>query len=323
MDGAERLQIPEGNFLLTEAAAYALWLQIVRETIWLEIDQTPGVRSVVGIRGSEPGALIWHGNPKNQFNDTIVLLWRDEDGRPNVREFPVTTDTGTYPFPANESSALYPNRHYPYINGWHRGYNAFSIASYGYRVRDDGNKNGHWDDDRNGWFDGGTADRFRGGSGHNIHMASPNRNLAEQTIRNWSAGCQVIPGMANWMEFIGHAWTGAGDQLDYFLIDVRDIAPSVWVPCEGELGTHRCPEPIRSLPTTVEGNTATAIEDQFDRYNCSEADESGPEYVYVFNLREQGTIRVSVETDDPEADPDIHLLSGDEATACLTRAVVI
>ena len=319
--GATRCyEMPHGNFLLTESAAYAHWLEIVRKTLWYEVEQTVGVRTVIGVRGSVPGSFLWHGNPKNQFNDTIVLLWRDEDGTPKVKEFPMTADPGTYPFPANESSALYPNRHYAYINGWHRGYNALSIVPSGYRVRDDGNKNGHWDDDRNGWLDGGIEDRFRGGSAHNIHMASPSRSIENQIIHNWSAGCQVIPGTNNWMEFIGHAWTNLNDQVDYFLLDARDIAPHVWTSCGSETGTHRCPEAIRTFPIELEGSTQTSTEDIFDQYNCSPADESGPEYVYVLNLRTEGTLSVQVETDDAEADPDIHLLSGDDANACLTRA---
>jgi len=313
-------EMPTGNFLLTESAAYAHWVKVVRETLWLEVEQAPLIRTVIGLRGAVPGSFLWHGNPKNRFNDTIVLLWREEDGVPRVKEFPMTADPGTYPFPANESSALYPNRHYPYVNGQHRGYDALAIASQGYRVRDDGNKNGHWDDDRNGWLDGGTPDRFRGGSYHNIHMSAPSRPIEEQRIHNWSAGCQVIPGMSNWMEFIGHAWTGRGDQVDYFLLDARDLADSVWTPCDAEKGTHRCPEAIRSFPATVEGDTRNAVEEQFDVYNCSTANEAGPEYVYVLNLRHEGTLRVSVETDDADADPDIHLLSGDDANACLIRA---
>lgn len=313
-------ELPPGHFLLTQSAAYDLWVRMVRETLWLEVDQTPGIRTVIGLRGAVPGSLIWHGNPKNRFNDAIVLLWRDENNQPHVREFPMTADPGTYGFPENESSALYPNRHYPYINGWHRGYNALSIVPYGYRVRDDTNKNGHWDDDRNGWLDGGAEDRFRGGSGHNIHMAAPSRGIQSQRIHNWSAGCQVIPGVQNWMEFIGHAWTGPGDQVDYFLLDARDVADSVWTPCNQERGTHRCPHPIRELPVALEGDTSAALADEFDLYNCSSANESGPEYVYVLNLREEGTLRVSVETDDVDADPDIHLLSGDDQNACLVRA---
>ena len=313
-------ELPHGSFLLTEAAAYALWVEMVRETLWYEVNQTAEIRSVVGIRGAVPGSLNWHGNPKNHFNDTIVLLWRDASEQPHVREFPMTADPGTYGFPANESSALYPNRHYPYTNGWHRGYNALQIASYGYRVRDDGNKNGHWDDDRNGWLDGGIADRFRGGSGHNIHMASPSRGLTQQVVHNWSAGCQVIPGMANWMEFIGNAWTGTGDQVDYFLMDVRDVAGSVWTSCAQEEGTHRCPEAVRQLPVVLEGDTRTAVSNAFDQYNCSTANESGGEYVYVLNIRNEGTLSINVESDDPEADPDIHLLSGDDPNACLARA---
>jgi hypothetical protein len=56
-----------------------------------------------------------------------------------------------------------------------------------------------------------------------------------------------------------------------------------------------------------------------DLYNCSDANEGGAEIVYVMNIRESGSLRVTIETDDDAIDPDVHLLSGNDANACLAR----
>ena len=312
--------LPTGARLLTEAEAHRLWVSLVEATLWLAVDEAPGQRTVVGLRGAYPGTFEWHQNAPNRFNDTLVLLWREADGTPHVREFPVNTDTGSYNFGYHSSSSLTPNRQYRYVNGWHRSYNALRMDLPGYPVRDDANKNGHWDSDRNGWLSGGSDDHDRNGSAHNIHMASVDGRLGEIPINRWSAGCQVIPGMENWIEFIGNAWTQTGDAVEYFLVDARDIAPSLWSPCAASNGTHDCPLEIRAFPYVHRGDTSQSIEHYAATYNCSEADEGGAEEVFVVNIRRSGTLSIAVETDDDDnIDPDIHLLMGDDRDACLAR----
>ncbi len=314
-------ETPLGVQLLGEARAYDLYRAIAELTTGVPVDDGPDVRSVLGLRGAYPGTFAWHGNQPDRFNDTLVLLWIDAAGDKHVREFPVNTDTGAYDFGYHSSSSLRPNRRYRYINGWHRGYNALSITEYGYRVRDDANKNGHWDSDRNGWLPPDTdADHDREGSAHNIHMGSLQAPLGAAEVRRWSAGCQVIPGMLNWLEFIANAWTGEGDPVDYFLVDVRDIAPEVWDPCTPD-GGHRCPFPIDSFPFSDQRDTAASQIDVFDLYSCSAADESGPELVYLFTIDRSGTLSVSVDCQEP-VDIDVHLLDGDDPNACLARANV-
>ena len=44
-----------------------------------------------------------------------------------------------------------------------------------------------------------------------ITMASLDGPLGAATVDEWSAGCQVIPGMANWEQFILNAWSGEGE----------------------------------------------------------------------------------------------------------------
>ena len=315
-------ETPVGVRMLTEDEAWDLYRRIAEATTGVAMDVTPGVRTVVGLRGAYPGVLAWNGNTPNRFNDTIALLWIDAAGVRHVREFPVNTDTGARDFGVDSSSSLRPNRRYRYVNGWHRTYNALHIDEDAYRVRDDTNNNGHWDSDRNGWLPPlGDPDYDRNGGGHNIHMGSVDAPLGTALVDVWSAGCQVIPGMANWTAFIENAWTAEGDPVNYFLIDTRDIPPEVWTgPCT-PAGTRACPFRIPGFSFDASGNTATAPSDEFDVYNCSTADESGPEVFYVFTTDVSGTLSVSVGATDP-VDPDVHLLEGADANACLARAHV-
>ena len=311
-------ETPLGVQLLTEDEAWDLYRRIAELTTGVAMDPTPGVRTVVGLRGAYPGTFSWHGNLPDRFNDTLVLLWVDAAGARHVREFPVNTDTGAYDFGVDSSSSLRANRRYRYLNGWHSTYNALHIDEDGYRVADDTNHNGHWDSDRNGWLPPlDAADHFRAGGGHNIHMGSVDPPLGTAAVYNWSAGCQVIPGMADWTEFITNAWTNEGDPVSYFLVDVRDIAPEVWRPCTPD-GTHACPYRIDALPYAHSADTTAVATSDFDVYNCSAADESGPEVVYLLFLDRSGTLSVSVDCTDP-VDLDVHLLDGDDPQACLAR----
>ena len=312
-------ETPRGAEQLTEAEAYDLWRRVAELTTGVSLDAAPGVRSVVGLRGAYPGTFAWHGNAPDRFNDTLVLLWVDGSGAKHAREFAVHTDTGAYDFGYESSSSIRPDRRWRYINGQHRGYDALRIDESGYRVRDDSNKNGHWDDDRNGWLPPpGAPDHDRSGGGHNIHMGSKDPPLGSATVGVWSAGCQVIPGMASWTEFIENAWTGEGDRVNYFLVDARDLAPEVWQPCTPD-GSHACPLRINSFPFEHRASTATDGVSEFDLYNCSSMDESGPELVYLLHVDTPGTLSVSVTCTDP-VDIDIHLLDGGDANACLARA---
>ncbi len=311
-------ELPDGDAWLTEAEAYDLYRDIAEITTGVAVDDGVEVRTVVGVRGAYPGTFAWHGNTPDVFNDTLVLLWVDGGGGKHVREFHAHTDVGARDFGPDSSSSLRPNRRYFYSNGWHGDYNALHIAEWGYRVRDDTNNNGHWDSDRNGWLPPlGDDDHDRTGSGHNIHLASVDGPLGEAEVGPWSAGCQNIPGIANWTEFILSAWTELGDYVQYFLVDARDIAPQVWGECTPD-GSHDCPYEL-AVPAVVSGDTSTSPTDEFDVYNCSDADESGPEEVWVFTLDTAGTLHVEVDCDDPVVDVDIHLLDGDDPDACLAR----
>jgi hypothetical protein len=314
-------ELPSGAALLTQPEAYELYRDIAELTTGVALNDTPGARTVVGLRGGYPGTFAHHGNRPDRFNDTLVLLWIDDAGDPNVREFPVNTDTGVYDFGVDSSSSLRMNRRYHYVNSWHNTYNALHIDEQSYLVRDDTNNNGFWDSDRNGWLPPlGEDDYERTGSGHNIHMGSRDAPLGTAVVGVWSAGCQVIPGMANWTEFIYNAWTDLNTPLNYFLVDVRDIDPRVWAPCTPD-GTHDCPHVVEGFPFVHVADTATVATREFDLYNCSTANESGPEVVYLFTVDTTGTLNVAVDDVDGDAvDVDVHLLDADDPSSCLDRA---
>jgi hypothetical protein len=310
-------ETPVGVKELTEPEAYEMYKSAAELTTGVAMLIDDEVRTVVGIRGAVPGTFAWHGNTPNYFNDTLVLLWKS-GGTPHVREFPVNTDTGAVNFGVDSSSSLRANRRYHHVCGVHNTYSALHVDETGYAVADDTNHNGHWDSDRNGWLPPDTGDDHgRAGSGHNIHTGEVDGPLSEALVQNHSAGCQVIPGIANWKEFIVNAWTQTGDKVQYFLLDARDIAPQVWTPCAPD-GSHTCPYEIGSFPFTDSKDTSTVATSEFGVYNCSTADESGAEVVYVLTVDSVGTLTATVDYASP-VDVDVHLLDGDDKNACLAR----
>jgi len=316
-------ELPDKAVVLTEAQAYDLYRAMAERTTGHPFDSTPERRSVVGLRGSSGRVFLWNNNVPNKFNDTLVLLWREQSGQKRVLEFPVNTDTGVNDFGYHNSSSLWPNRHYPYRCGWHKNYNALAIDITDYQVRDDMNKNGHWDSDRNEWLDSPLGvegeDHDRPGSAHNIHMGSMEGTVESATVDYWSAGCQVIPGRANWEMFIYNAWTHLGDEVDYYLLDIRDVDPTVWQPCQPD-GSHACPFYVDQIPFAFEGNTGITGENAWNGYNCSSANEGGPELVFVWRTQSGGNVRALLNDVSGDAtDIDIHLLMGDDPKACMAR----
>ncbi len=318
-------ETPRGAEQLSEDQAYDLYRAIAEQTTGVKLETAAEVRSVVGLRGAYPGTFAWNDNLPNRFNDTLVLLWIDGAGKKHAREFPGHTDTGPHNFGYHASSSLRPNRRYRYINGWHRNYNALRIDETAYRVRDDANKNGHWDSERNGWLPPDTSeDHDRAGSAHNIHTAPMADPLGEAEVNAFSAGCQVVPGQANWIEFITNAWTKLNAKVDYFLVDVRDIAPEVWGACTPD-GSHGCPHRVAALPLQQDGDTSTpGGSDHFDAYSCAESDISGvdlsgPEAVHVLTVDKTATIVATLEA-GAGVGLEVLLLDADDPRSCIVTS---
>jgi hypothetical protein len=68
-------------------------------------------------------------------------------------------------------------------------------------------------------------------------------------VDSWSAGCQVIPGMANWTEFITNAWTMPGDPVDTFLVDGTSVLSG---PYTLSVGFHQIQGPASRVQTFME-----------------------------------------------------------------------
>ena len=317
--GTRCFELPQGAVWLDEAGAYDLYRRIAERTTGVPMEVASGVRTVLGVRGAFPGTFTWNGNTPDLFDDTLVLLWRDADGK-HVIEVPVNTDTGAHDFGDESSSSLRANRRYHHEGGVHRGsYDALTIGEWGYHTIDDTNGNGHLDSDRNGWLPPHAREDYeRVGGGHNIHVASVDGPWEDARVQNWSAGCQTIPGMANWEAFITEAWPGSGEPVNYFLVDARDIDPDAFGPACTPDGTSACAFWVESFPFSDARTTAAAPASAWDGYNCSAADESGAEWVYRFTLDEASTLRVEVES-APGVDVDVHLLDAADPDACLTR----
>lgn len=81
------------------------------------------------------------------------------------------------------------------------------------------------------------------------------------------------------------------------------------------------PIPIDSLPFVYMGDTRSAPSDTADRYACApDTDESGPEYVFVFEPGASTRIRVSVDdVRGDDVDIDVHLLTGPSPGQCTAR----
>ena len=101
-------------------------------------------------------------------------------------------------------------------------------------------------------------------------------------------------------------------------MDARDIPAEVWSPCTPD-GSHLCPYKVDSLPFSASGDTSTVTTDDFAVYDCSTADESGPEVVYVLTLDDYGTLTATVDCDDPVVDVDVHILDADDPNSCVAR----
>ncbi len=83
-------------------------------------------------------------------------------------------------------------------------------------------------------------------------------------------------------------------------------------------GTTTNPKPITSFPYTDYGWTAGAASDSFDVYNCSSADESGPEVIYHATIPGPGTVDAVV-SDGTDVDIDVYILTAADDNTCLAR----
>ncbi len=115
--------------------------------------------------------------------------------------------------------------------------------------------------------------------------------------------------------------------IGYWALGYDNGYPEIWNALEAnfsqmELGEGSRDNPIRisSFPYSDARNTATGGYRYFNYYGCrTDLAEWGREFVYQLDLCQPGQITATV-PDDPNIDPDIHLLSDLREDACITRA---
>jgi hypothetical protein len=150
-------------------------------------------------------------NTKDEYNDTIIALWKNAQGQKIVKEYVASTSPGTYKKYYNvKGDAHLVSGRYAYKRGKHKGYDAL-VQAESFTVWRDFDKDGRRKDDsivENGYF------------GINIHAAGTGTKVG-----NWSAGCQVIWGgrghgspFETFMQDV-HSLVGSGDTVYYTLVD--------------------------------------------------------------------------------------------------------
>jgi len=171
--------------------------------------------NVIGIRRTDD---------PNRFDDTLALVYRDDDLSWVTREFACTTDPGTYwlrnPGRIEGTAALVPGQYLgAYKIDKHRGkYDALCQRLGPVRVWRDADKDGEFDwtavegDGKPGWY------------GINIHRASATRTAP--TVDRWSAGCTVIQAHDDFevfMRIIRKSAEGWGNKFTYTLMEEKDV----------------------------------------------------------------------------------------------------
>jgi hypothetical protein len=165
----------------------------------------PYMLNIVGVRTTEQ---------PNKFDDTMNVFWKDDNNKWILKQYPCTTDPGTYWLkkPMNKlGTAILKEGQYidGYKVGLHKGkYTALRQAKNVVVYRDS---------DRNAIFDFNSRETT-GMYGINIHKAG----LKSEYVNNWSAGCQVFQKSADFDEFMGlvkKQEAKYGNKFTYTLVD--------------------------------------------------------------------------------------------------------
>lgn len=166
--------------------------------------------NIVGVRNAE--------SQPNKFDDQLYVFYKDETWKWELKEFPITTDTGTYwlenPMSSLGSAMLKEGQYIDaYKQGLHRGqYTALTQQKPVTTYRDY---------DRNAVFDFGQKETT-GLYGINIHKAGAD----SQDVNKWSAGCQVFQKSEDFQEFMqltDKHKANYGNNFTYTLLDERAV----------------------------------------------------------------------------------------------------
>lgn len=175
-----------------------------------KVYEEPYRLNIVGVRNAE--------SQPNKFDDTMFVFWKDENNDWQERQYPITTDTGTYwllnPM-NNQGTAMLKEGQYvdAYAQGYHRDSYKALVQVEPVTV--------YRDYDRNALFDIFTKTET-GKFGINIHKAGDD----SQNVDKWSAGCQVFQRTADFNDFMNLTDKHRdryGNRFTYTLIDERAI----------------------------------------------------------------------------------------------------
>jgi len=166
--------------------------------------------NIVGVRNAQ--------SQPNKFDDSIFVFYKDDKNNWVEKEYPATTDAGTYyllnPW-SNLGTAMLKEGQYvdSYKQGFHNGQYLAIVQDKPVTT--------YRDYDRDAIFDIFTKETT-GDYGINIHKAGED----SQDVNTWSAGCQVFQKSADFNDFMNKTTKHRnlyGNSYTYTLIDERAI----------------------------------------------------------------------------------------------------
>ena len=167
--------------------------------------------NIVGVRNEQ--------SQPNKFDDQLYVFYKDENWNWVLKEYPITTDTGTYwllnPMTTLGTAMLKEGQYIDaYKQGLHKGQYTALVQNKPVTT--------YRDYDRNAVFDFGQKETT-GNYGINIHKAGAD----SQNVDKWSAGCQVFQKSEDFQEFMqltDKHKANYGNKYTYTLLDERAVA---------------------------------------------------------------------------------------------------
>jgi hypothetical protein len=167
--------------------------------------------NIVGVRNAE--------SEPNKFDDQLYVFYKDENWNWILKEYPITTDTGTFwllnPMSSLGTAMLKEGQYVDaYKQGLHKGQYTALVQQKPVTT--------YRDYDRNAVFDFGQREST-GNYGINIHKAGAD----SQNVDKWSAGCQVFQKSEDFQEFMqltDKHKSNYGNNYTYTLLDERAVA---------------------------------------------------------------------------------------------------
>ena len=184
-------------------------MKALKDKDYVIYDQ-PFQLNIVGVRNAE--------SQPNKFDDQLYVFYKDENWNWVLKEYPITTDTGTFwllnPM-SNLGTAMLKEGQYidAYKQGLHKGQYTALVQEKPVTT--------YRDYDRNAVFDFGQRETT-GNYGINIHKAGAD----SQNVDKWSAGCQVFQKSEDFQEFMqltDKHKANFGNKFTYTLLDERAL----------------------------------------------------------------------------------------------------